>query len=171
MADFKLKINVVLDLKELLLVDRYSKKNQPELLNQAGNRYLQFLRNSYIAKSSGRGAWSPLSEKTIERKEQRGIADSPHWILREYDHLLYSLDIKQKGKELFVGYVRDRTHLSGRITIHKLVKIHSLGAKKGKWKLPARPIIVLPNNSLRKKMVEDVKKVYQKVIRANRRKK
>ncbi len=159
----KLKINVVVNLKPLLNVQRYAAKNKPVLLNTAANRYLQYLRNRYLSLSAGSGEWLPLQYETVKRKERRGIADNPTHILREYDAILSSLNILIKDKQTYVGFVRDKRHPRG-LRVFQLVRIHAEGLRG----LPKRNAIGIPPQRTLKQMVDDIRVIYNKIIRRER---
>ena len=160
MTQYRLKLNVRLDLSRLLNVDRYQKSNQPKLLDIAADRYLRYLRNRYISLSAGGGEWPDLTDSTIKSKAWRGIADNPSAILREYDLLLNSMGKVIRGKEIYVGYTSNRQHPRG-ISIFQLVRIHS----KGEGRVPKRRVIGLPNQQTLKNMVNDVRSRYNRIIR------
>lgn len=162
-------LNVSLDVSQLLNVDRYQKQNQPLLLRTAVQRYHKWLRNRYISLAAGSGRWPKLQLSTIQRKKRRakkeaGITGKPHWILREYNVLLRALNYTVRNKQWLVGFTKNVRHPRGR-TVFQLVRIHS----KGVGGLPVRRIIDLPTNSVRKQMLEDIKKEYNKELRKRRK--
>lgn len=162
---WKVRIDIIADMKPMLNVYQFAEKNQPIILEIAAKRYLQYLRRRYIAQSAGGGGWEDLKESTIESKRKRNVADNPEWILREYDIVLNSLGIKNTPKRVYVGVVKSTQHPRGNNSI-EIATIHQVGEG-----LPARQIIPKVENSIRKKMVDDIRKQYDKVVRANRRKK
>lgn len=157
-----LKINVRFDLSRFMNLDRFQKKNQPLLVSTAADRYFKYLRNRFIANSSGGKQWPPLEESTIERKERRGIADNPKWKLREYDIILNSMGVKVIGKKTYAGFVRDRRHPRGK-TVFQLVRIHGRGEGQ-----KIRKAMGYPNRPTMKKMVQDVRDQYNKRMRSVR---
>lgn len=159
-----IKVNVIADVSQLLKIDRFSKNNQPILLNTAAIRYLQFQRKRYLALSAGGGEWPKLKKVTIQRKKRRGIAENPRAILREYDTLISSLGFKTIGRKIFVGFTRNRPHPRGK-SVFQIAKIHT----KGLGRVPVRRVVGLPDKALRIKMVDDIRTTYNKIIRANRR--
>lgn len=158
------RINLVADLSRVMNVGRYSNRNKPVLLRTAANRYLQYSRKRFIALSAGGGEWRKLKRVTVLRKLQRGVADNPRAILREYDILLGAIDSKEVGDKIYIGIVRNRSHPRGG-TIIKIAKIHT----KGNSRLPARRVISGPNTSTLKKMVVDVRDSYNLLIRRQNR--
>lgn len=171
MSEYIVKINVNLNLSQLMNVDRFQKRNQPILISTAADRYYKFLRNRFIALSSrgskdGSRGWKILDPVTVKSKEYRGIADNPDWILREYDVLLNAMGTKTTGKKTFVGFVRNRKHPRGKM-VFQLVRIHG----RGENNLPIRQMVALPSRSVAKKMAQDVRDQYNRVIRKNRRSK
>lgn len=160
------RIDIIADMKPLLNVYRFAEKNQPILLEVAAKRYLQYLRRRYISQSAGGGGWEDLEDSTVDSKEARRVARNPNWILREYDLVLKSLGIKNTPKRVYVGVVNSEPHPRGNTTI-EIAKVH----QKGTDLIPRRVIIPKVENTIRRKMVDDVRKEYDKVIRANRRKK
>lgn len=163
MGPYHLTLNVRFNLQSLLNVDRFQKKNQPALISVAAQRYFKYLRNRFISNSSGGSQWQRLKEDTVERKERRGIADNPEWVLREYDYLLNSMGVKVVGKQTRVGFVKDRKHPRGK-TIFQLVRIHG----RGEGGLPIRQAIGLPNRSTSRQMAQDVRDAYNRIIRKNK---
>lgn len=159
-----LTINAVINLKPLLNVNRFQEQNRPTLLKVAGNRYLKFQRSRFIANASGGGSWAALARSTIQAKTRRGIAADPEWILREYDVLLNELAIKVQGKQLLVGYVRNRSHPSGK-SVYFLVRVHTRGTSR----IPSRKVISEPTQTVLRGMVQDIRDEYNKVIRRERR--
>lgn len=152
----KIRLNVTTDIRSLINIQRYAEKNRPLIVRTAANRYLQFLRNRYISLSAGSSSqWMPLALSTVLRKIRRGIADDPTAILREYDVLLNSLNLKVNGQITYVGYTSDKKHPRGP-SVFFLVIIH---ADTG------RRIIVLPSESVKKRMVDDIRKDYNKIVR------
>lgn len=147
-------------------VDRFQRQNQPTLISTAAERFARYQRSRFISLSSRPGQWAKLKDSTVERKERRGIADNSEWILREYDVMLNAIGVKIIGKRTYVGFVRDRRHPRGKM-ISQLVRIHSLGLRN----LPIRKPLGLPNRSTMRKMVEDVRDRYNRIIRQNRGKK
>lgn len=145
-------------------VNRFQERNRPTLIETAAYRYLKYLRNRYIALSSRGSTWPPLKQVTIYSKTQRGIADKPEWRLREYDILLNAMDIKVIAKRTYVGFVRNRRHPRG-ATIFELVRKHSTG----EGKLPVREVLGLPSRQTAKRMAQDVRDQYNRIIRRNRR--
>lgn len=163
-----LRLNIVASMSNLINVQRYAKHNRSTLVEAAAQRYVNFLRSSYIRRSAGGGGWPGLAESTIKSKESRGIAENPSAILRESDTLLDLLDAQQTSDGYEVGYFDDSTHSRGHISIFELVEVHTYGIGKN---LPERPIIVDPDGRTESRMRDDILKSYNKVIRANRRKK
>lgn len=160
-----LKLSVITDLKQLLNVQRFAKSNQPVLLNAAAKRYVQYLRNRFISLSSRPGTWPKLAESTIKRKIRVKVAVNPKWILRESDTMLNSLGIRTRGNQVLAGFVRDRPHPRAK-SVNYLVKLHSHIIES---KLPYRPAIGSPNNATRKRMTEDIRDEYNRVIRRNKK--
>lgn len=169
-----LKLNVVVDLAPLLNVKRYSDANRPVLLEVAATRYLKFLKKRHYAG----GGWARLKEVTIELKKWRqlkyGTPANPNWVLRETNTLVKNLEKKATKDGYEVGHVVDRVHPSTpdriakqgrRLRISRLVRIHTLG----EGGLTPRKVIDPPNAELRKRMVEDVRTAYDKIIRRYRK--
>ena len=165
------------DLSPFLNVKRFAQKNRPTLLKVAAERYAKYLKNRYIQMAAGRGDWLPLTERTIENKTRRSAipdgAKNPYWILRETDDLMLSIKARQRNQSYVVGYVENRLHKKltpddRDITLLELIKIHQ--GITPQPRTPVRPIIVLPDRRTNRKMVEDVRDEYNKVIRRNRKK-
>lgn len=148
-----LTINIVADLRKVLNVSRFSRRNQPVLTKTAAQHYVNFLRERYLINSAGGGDWPGLKEETIKRKERRGIAEDPSAILRESDTVLESLGIRTRGQLVYAGFVREKDHPRGP-SVNQLVIIHST----------TRRIIILPSNNVRRKMAESARKEYNKLI-------
>lgn len=160
----KIRLNVVVDLANALNIKRYSQNNKPKLVETAANRYLQYSRNRYISLSAGGGEWPGLKLTTVARKIRRGIADDPTAILRESDTILNELQVKIIGKVTYVGIFSNRMHPRGP-AITKLALIHTVGTIL----IDARPIVVSPPNQVRKRMVDDIRTTYNKLIRQQRK--
>lgn len=160
----QIKVNVIADLSKVLTVSRFSKNNQPILLQTAANRYLQFLKKRFIRLSAGGGEWPKLKRITVLRKRRRGVADNPRAILREYDALLSALQSKILGKKVFVGFTRNRSHPRGK-SVFFLAKIHTRGSRT----IPSRRVVGLPDTKTRNQMTIDIRNTYNRVIRSRRR--
>jgi len=159
-------INIIIDLKELMNINRYTEKNRTVLLDTAANRYLKYLKTRFISFSAGRGDWDPLKPDTIRIKTKRGVRGNPSWILRESDTLLNSLGIKKETGRIRVGLTRYRAHPRFNGTSIMLRKIHQYGDGV----VPQRIIVPVIASNTRRQIVDDIKKEYNKIIRANRRK-
>lgn len=158
-----LTVNIILDLKGLIEVDNYSKKNQPTLLRTAARRYVTYLRERFLALSAGGGEWPELEESTIERKERRGWAEDPYAILRESDTLFNSIGHRTRGKYVYVGYNRQEGHPRAP-SVTFLARLHSDGGRFMPARVPVKP----PDASTRRRMADDIIKEYNKLIRKNR---
>lgn len=159
-------INVKVDLKSLLSIQRYSKENRAVLSEVAANRYVKFLKNRFLGMSNA--AWVRLKNVTIQRKTRRqrayGTKANPEAVLRETNTLITQLNKKNTKEGYIVGYVKDIIHpgtpdRKKRIRISRLVRIHSDGQN-----LPIRKIIVPPNEDTRKQMAEDIRSEYTAII-------
>lgn len=160
-----IKINVEVDLGHLLAVTRYAERNRPLLLQTAANRYLRYLEQRYLRLGP------PLKDSTIASKKSRG-SDTPEAVMRESDHTRSQLSTKVVKQQIFVGYVRNSkvNRPSKKIgTTFALVKMHRTVHAGGLN--PARPIVVQPSEGVKKRMVEDIKNDYNKLIRRFRRRK
>lgn len=158
-----IKINVEVDLGHLLAVTRYAEKNRPVLLRTAANRYLRYLEQRYLRLGP------PLRPSTVASKKSRG-SDTPSAVMRESDHTRTQLSTKVVGQQIFVGYVRNSAvnRPSSKIkSTFVLVKLHRTPHASN----PARPIIVQPSDGIKRRMVDDIKNDYNKLIRRFRRRK
>lgn len=155
-----LRLFVDANLSQYIKVNRYAQNNQPLLLRTAAQRYVQFLQRRYIALASGQGAWPKLKRSTVLRKIRRGIADNPRFILREYNVLMNEIGLAIRGKQILVGYNRNRSHPRGS-NVFFLVQLHA----NGNSRLPKRQIVVYPDRATEKRMVEDIKDSYNRQIR------
>lgn len=161
-----LRINVVADLSQMINLRRYTNEHKDILLRVAAQTYLNFLRQSYLVRSGGGKGWASLKKSTIRSKRSRGIAENPSAIMRESDLLYTMLDKQVTPTKVFVGYIRNRSHSRGSKTVFELVKIHATGAAKN---LSVRSIIELPDGRTRNRMINDIKQEYDKILRANQR--
>ena len=159
-----LTINIIVDLKQVLNIDKFSTRNRPLLLVKAAERYVQFLQDRYITYALGGGTWPPLKEETIKRKERRGVASDPTAILLESEDLFNNIKVRRRGNTLYVGYVRNVAHFR-HPSVTRLVTIHA----KGQGRNPVRRIMALPDDATRKQMVEDIRRAYNAEIQRNKR--
>ncbi len=167
---------IMLDLKEVLQFTRIVRTQKPALLKAAANRFARYTRQRFISLSGkGGGEWPKLHPTTVSRKEARGIAQNPSWILRESDTLLKSLGAKPKNDYYIVGIVkpalkppptymkvvkRTRRKVTYKaITTGQLARFHHFGRGNN----PRRPIFTKPNTNMRKQMTEDVRKELRKL--------
>lgn len=162
----QIKVNVIADLSKVLTVSRFSKNNQPILLQTAANRYLQFLKKRFIRLSAGGGEWPKLKKVTRDSKRKRG-APNPRAILREFDELLSALSSKILGKKIFVGYVRNRKHTRAKSVFH-LAKVHTKGIPSKSGPV-VRKVVGLPDTKTRNQMTIDIRNTYNRLIRSRRR--
>ena len=75
-----------------------------------------------------------------------------------------SMGSKIIGNKTYVGYVRNKRHPRG-LMVFKLVSLHN----RGSGNLPSRQAIGLPNRLTGKRMAEDVRDQYNKIIRRGKR--
>lgn len=162
----QIRINVAADLSRVLNVNRFAEKNRPAFLKEAGKRYVRYLRQAFIARSSG-GGWAPLKQVTIDSKKRRGLASNPDAILRETDQLLDAITWKATDYGIEVGFVIDAEHNERGGTIFGIAQAHTDGAPERH--LPSRPIIISPSPSVQRAMIEDIRANYYKAQRKNRK--
>lgn len=161
----KIRLNVIADLSRVLNVSRYSKSNQLTLLQTAASRYLQYLKNRFIRLSAGGGEWPKLKRITIQSKKKRG-ASNPRAILREFNELFGAIKARRLGSKIYAGYVRNEPHTRSK-SVFFLAKVHTKGTPSKSGRI-VRKVVGLPDTKTRKKMVEDIRNTYNRIIRPRR---
>lgn len=162
----RIVLSVTANLSPFLNVVRYAEKNRPELLETAAKRLLKYQRERFLRLSRGGGEWSPLKSETIKRKKRRGVSKNPSLILREKGELLAAMGMKISNNRYLVGFVQNRSHWRAKGTTF-LALVHHFG----KGRVSQRRVIGIADPHIKKRMVEDVKMKFRRVIAAQRRKK
>lgn len=156
-----------------------------------GVRYLAWTKQLFVKNSRGGGDWPPLKSISYKRalgsrlratrggrrrgrraqQRMRGrMQTATIAILRDTGTLFKALTIGAPGN-LFqyivngirVGFGGPAKHPQGKATIADIAEFHQTGDPKRH--LPARPILHIPNESLKKKMLDDLAKGIDRIGR------
>jgi len=134
---------------------------------QVFGRYSAFLRRRYSIFSRGGGGWAALSPRTVARKRAKNRRNKNPLILRDTNTLYNSLNPGMPGNQSDVvpggvafGY-RNFPHPGGP-NVAELAEWHQFGGGR----LPARPILVDPDDKTRKQIQLDFDRMLQRVERS-----
>ena len=155
------------DMRGIKKLRRMAKGNDPAvkgLLMDIGKLYLNAMVKRYRKYSKGGGDWAPLDPKTIKRRRGggKGVAT-----LVDTGLLISALAPGANGNQLRkiapmvvrAGYSESTKHAKTGMTFAKLAEIHQNGNKD----LPARPILVEPDDKTKRRMLLLIGKVIEKV--------
>jgi hypothetical protein len=145
-----------------------------EALRQWGARYRSFLHERFDKYSKGGGDWPPLSPRTMARRRgpRKGYKGPRAFsILRDTGTLFNALtpEFTRKPGQLQedipfgvrVGYGGPSKHPKAKASIANVAHFHQIGAGH----LPARKIIVEPNDPTIKRMESDMERAIQKMAK------
>lgn len=132
------------------------------LTKRAGIRYLSAMSRRYTIQSRGGGEWEELSESTKARR--RGGSST---ILIDTGLMVQALEPGNPGnvadfddRGFTVGFSKGMTHSGSTMTYAELCRIHSLGMGN----VPARPILIMPDERFRKTLETDASAVVNRII-------
>lgn len=150
-----------------------------KLLKVLASQYNTFLDEQFLKNANGGGAWAPLKkprerDKIAAKKNNEPVKST---ILIDTGQLHMALTANMPGHmeeynvsdetaSVSVGIGGSAPHIDdkgkGHLTIAELAFIHHFGVPK--HNLPARPIIVPPNNQTEQQMSASIQKMVQKEI-------
>ena len=153
----------------------------PNLLTDIGNLYLAAMVKRYKKFSKGGGHWHKLDAETVKRKGNKKNkkrkrqkvtvnqkkTGGPTAILVDNGLMIQALAPGGNGQQVRrigpmvvrAGYSESKKHAGTNMTFAKLAEIHQNGNKD----LPARPILVEPDDATKRRMLLLIGKVIEKV--------
>lgn len=170
--------------KELSQVSSSSKKGIiNSIYKEWANLYFDYLTRRYRRLKKGGGEWKALSKRTLETRKKYGYrkrtifsmthtfatairknaqGEPGHYERRTKNGII--LGVGGGGK--YPGYKTPKGRRGWRGTVVRLVEKHARGGKK----LPIRKLVQAPSNRTKRRMVVEIRKRIEKVIKnANRK--